>query len=371
MGKGSLSSPLDRHFPVSSMYEIISEIEHIKSLESDWLRLSNQMKSPMLSYEWFISCIQSFGNDKKIKIIVIRAEHGITALAPLWLTHANKIKHLEIIGVRELYEPSGLLYESQEALVELMDAIISLGYPVTLLRIPTNTPVASTANSAKGCFAITRGTASSQFIKIQSTWDNYLNGLSKSRRYDQRRKRSKLEKQGNISVKFLIPTIDSLENDLMLSYSIEDKSWKGKNGSSILKNRQLFDFLSNYTKLACKRGVLYICILYVNDEAIAMHIAIVEFDTFWVLKLGHLDKFSNFSPGIQLAAETIKHCHDESLKQYEFLGSSEAWQSSWANGEHEYNTILMYPYSLTSLLSFFFIGFSFIFRRLSLITSKE
>ena len=76
-----------------------------------------------------------------------------------------------------------------------------------------------------------------------------------------------------------------------------------------------------------------------------MHIAIVAYNSFWVLKLGYDETFSKCSPGILLAMDTIEYSFKQQLTHYEFLGSNEKWQHGWPVLQHQYCALLIFPYS--------------------------
>ncbi|MBT7064776.1 MAG: GNAT family N-acetyltransferase [Verrucomicrobia bacterium] len=88
----------------------------------------------------------------------------------------------------------------------------------------------------------------------------------------------------------------------------------------------------------------------ISDKRIAMSICIVENSQCCVLKIGYIEEYSDCSPSMLLAMETIKYAFEQQLASYEFLGSYESWQDMWTIGIRNYATVTLYPYSINSLL---------------------
>ena len=131
---------------------------------------------------------------------------------------------------------------------------------------------------------------------------------------------------------------------------VEDKSWKGAQGTSLIKNPKLRAFFETYLRKACEEGILRFCFIDIDNQPVSMHIAIESDKSFWVLKLGYDESLAKCSPGAQLAMDTIEYSVQQGLARYEFLGSEEVWQEAWPVESHPYFTVLIFPYSLGGLM---------------------
>ena len=335
-----------------TIIEIIQNKNALNSIASQWNERAKPFKSPLLSYEWFLSCTEAFYREEDIRVVVVRSGDNISAIAPLVIVKRNGIKWLELIGVSFLYEPCGLLYDSEDSLRALLKAILELRYPILLQRVPFNSPVArelSALTKFKGIF-VNRATSSSAYISINSDWEAYYTSISSQRRYDYRRKQKRVKKKGEISMEIFYPDPKKLDQHLERSFRIEAAGWKGRKGSALLTNKKLQKFFRIYTELACRDGVLRIFFFNIGRESAGMLIGLEYANRFWVLKLGYDEKWARCSPGIQLTMETIRYAFENRLEAYEFLGSEEPWQNIWPHYCHTYSSLIVYPYSLYGLI---------------------
>ena len=83
---------------------------------------------------------------------------------------------LELIGSSHLFEPSGLLYDTDSTLDALVRAVVDTRRPVVLARIPTDSPIAArfhTAARGRGMTFVKPG-ADTLAVPISSGWNEYL-----------------------------------------------------------------------------------------------------------------------------------------------------------------------------------------------------
>ncbi len=339
-------------------HEIIYSFEHyngnqLKRLRFDWDQLAYRFKSPLLCFDWFYCCAKTINKNDELRIIIVRQDNEIRAVAPFYVQKQKGYDRLELIGTSSLYEPCQIIYNDKNALRYLLEIAIRQKLPISLLRIPENDDINALCQSIKvrKSLIIKKKTSPSSYIDIKGDWDLFVRQLSSNRRYDLKRKRKKAEKLGDLAIECITPAAENFDFLFNLSIEIEDSSWKGVEGSSLLKNPQLKDFFQNYCKLAAQNKILRFFFLKINEKPVSMLIAIESQQTLWILKMGYHNEVSHCSPGIQLTHASIQHCFESKLKRYEFLGSAETWQSSWPTNRHRYLTILIFPYSLRSMIS--------------------
>ncbi len=336
------------------MIEVLSNKEKISTLRFEWNKLANEHKTPLLSFEWFFSCMEAFYSEKNIRVVILRSDNCVKAIAPLVIVKRKSIKWLELIGVSLLYEPCGLLYDNNDSLNKLLVGVIDLKLPVLLQRIDTFSPIIEefrTVATLKGLFT-EKETANSSYISVNSSWKSYFSSLSSQRKYDLRRKRRRAEKHGKVHVKIFAPNLAELIRHLDNAFLVEAAGWKGRKGSAMIKNRKLEKFFRLFLESACKKNILCLCFYYIAEKPVGMLIGLNDADCFWVLKLGYDEHWANCSPGIQITNETIRYAFESNLKSYEFLGSQEQWQSVWPIKTHSFSALVFFPYSARGIQAF-------------------
>jgi CelD/BcsL family acetyltransferase involved in cellulose biosynthesis len=236
-----------------------------------------------------------------------------------------------------------------------VDKIVSLRMPTALDRIPDGCGIEAKFRGLARYRGVvfTGKTASAAYVCTQGNWETYFKSISAQRRYDFQRKRKRMERMGQVSVRIERSyTSAGLMDALAEVFRIEAAGWKQRSGSALLANERVRNFIARYSELACRRRFLRLCFLEVNGHAIATILAVEYGHRFWVLKIGYDENWARCSPGIQLTMETIRYAFEEGLQGYEFLGSEEPWQATWPRERHALIALAFYPMSFTGCLGF-------------------
>ena len=64
------------------MIEIITDRDALAELKAEWDELANRFGSPLLEYDWFMSCLETINRNNQIKIVLVKSNKKIK----LWLT---------------------------------------------------------------------------------------------------------------------------------------------------------------------------------------------------------------------------------------------------------------------------------------------
>jgi CelD/BcsL family acetyltransferase involved in cellulose biosynthesis len=331
--------------------DIVRNCSALKALASEWEALAKSIGLPMLSHAWVLSCAEALYHEDELHIITVRVRGVLAGVAPLVTEVHGGITRLELIGVSYLYEPSGLLFDTDDALDALARAIVNLRKPVELSRIPADSPIISRLRSvARGrCLVVVGPVAGTVAVPISSGWSEYVARLSPRRRYDLRRARRRAEESGKITVRIHSPGPEDVERMFAEFVRIESGGWKARNGSSLSQRHSLRRFFLHYATRASQSGTLRFGFLDVDGRPIAAQLSVEYSDRLWVLKIGYDEAWSRCSPGWQLLAETMRDAFARKLKSYEFLGSDEPWLHGWATDGRDLCTLVCYPTTLLGL----------------------
>lgn len=357
---------------MTTTVEVIEQPELLAPLKAGWDALADKQRNPLVRFDWFYCCAQTINRDDPLRVVVVRNGEDIIAIAPLCLRQNRGITGLELLGSTTLYEPSDFLYTDADALAILLRSVARLGRPVVLLRIPDEAQWRGVIRRLRwrtGAI-LTIQTVASTFLRFASDWHDFFSHLSSRRKNDIRRKRRRLEALGTITTEFVCPDESRFSKIFDAAMAVEDRSWKGRQGSSLLKNTRLREFFEAYAQKARERGALRFCLLYLEERPIAMQIAVLEYETLWILKLGYDDVFARSSPGFDLTVETFHYCADHGVHRYEFLGSEELWQDEWPIERRRYMTVLLFPYGWRGLVGLGRVGGQFLMKSLGAFKAK-
>jgi len=266
------------------------------------------------------------------------------ALAPL-VERGGIVSRLEMLGVRELYEPMDFLYDDPSHLSTLAEALAGMGAVLCLGRLPADSPVIAALRKAyrlRG-WVHTLPAASYPYISLNGAWIEPERQFNAGRRSDFRRARRHAEKMGPVSYVMASPTPAELEPLLEVAYAVERSGWKADKGAALGVNSALGDFYRRYAAAACEKGILRLFFLCIGGHAVAMQLAVELHDRFWLLKIGYDEQFSRCSPGTLLMLHTLKHAATRGLSSYEFLGLTESWTSNWTQSLRPCVSLRAYP----------------------------
>jgi CelD/BcsL family acetyltransferase involved in cellulose biosynthesis len=322
--------------------DLLVDVAAVEALAREWSSFTQSSLQPMLGHDWNLAALCA--GHQPPRVVVVRRGQRPVAIAPLVLAGGAR---LEIAGARAAYEPTGFLYLDAAALAELCGAIVNLGFPVELRRLPVGSAEVRlfVAAAAGRGMLMTHGAAPAPFVTIDRPWETFENGLSSRRRQDYRRARRQLERAGTVTFDVSSPTPDNVAGALAEAMRVEAASWKGREGSSLSTHRELGPFFADLARRLAARGTLRIASLRVDGKCIATQICVEDADRWWVLKIGYDEAWADYSPGVQLMWDVVRHSFTRQLASVELLGTAESWLDTWSTHERAYCTLAYYPWT--------------------------
>jgi CelD/BcsL family acetyltransferase involved in cellulose biosynthesis len=189
----------------------------------------------------------------------------------------------------------------------------------------------------------------SPYIAIETSWDDYCNTISSRRRQDFRRARRRLNDQGEVTVDFHTPNLDELDNLLEEAFVVEQANWKGRNKSAINCRPDLKRFFTVYSRSLCESGKFIMSSLRLDGKMISVQLLVEHSRRWWVLKIGYDERWSKYSPGMQLMFETLREAFNRKLDGFEFLGSAEDWINIWPHKTHQFISLAYFPFNINGI----------------------
>jgi len=333
----------------------INSLAEIKDLRHDWNRLALAHQNPLLEFDWFECAAKCLHADDEPQVLVVSNRSGTpTAIAPLVLTNNGGSNWIQLIGSRQLYEPSGLIFDDTASLKTLLADIADLRFPVLLSRMdqqfmrrgPLAPPLV-----ASGAW-LTRPAAGSPVLDLDSDWDNFLQSMSSKRRYDYRRAKKRALQMGTVNFEVICPNRNDVDHVLTTALDVEDRSWKGSKGSSVTRNSNMYCFISKLCRRMADRGSLRVFFEYVGERPAAMALCIEDHGALWFIKIGYDEEFKSCSPGMLLLMEIVRHCCENDISRIEHLGTMDQWLTPWTSFVRPYSTLIHYPANIGGASSF-------------------
>jgi CelD/BcsL family acetyltransferase involved in cellulose biosynthesis len=331
----------------STTVETISDLPDLVPLEQEWNSLAAKFENPLLRHEWFLAFAQAYSHLYRPAVFVLRSslDRSIQAIAPLVTSRRAGFSRLHAWGNWILGEPTSLIYRDEEALWELLSALLRCGLPLSLDRVDATSPIVPALEELRprSSLLLARTSGSSLWVPLGSDWPSFEASLATNARRRIRTQQRLSKRFGQIELEVAAPDEDTLGPVLEEAFRVESSGWKRQQGTAILTDPPTERFCRLYGRAAAQLGMLRILFLRIGSEAIAVLMAIEYAGRLWEWKFGYDERWRKCSPGILLTHETLRYCCERGLVALEFLGKEELWERLWTNREHPYITLKVYP----------------------------
>ncbi len=173
----------------------------------------------------------------------------------------------------------------------------------------------------RGSPLLTREATLRPVLQRRASFDAYLGELAAARRKGYRRKLRDLEKRGRVSVH----VHRDLARDPALAtrfMEIERRGWKGAAGTALAAAPRDRAFFTECVARSAARGELYAVELQLDGVAIAMSVNFLVGETLFAFKIGFDEAFADYSPGILVELEGLRHLHEQQVANVVETGSA-------------------------------------------------
>lgn len=188
-------------------------------------------------------------------------------------------------------------------------------------------------------------------VKMGDDWDAYKRSCSKNLRKKMQRLSRRLDSQGkvdfacykNLSTEQVAPLMKQ-------GFEIEDRSWKGQAGTSVLGSPGMFEFFLRQAKALAADGHLCLSFLSCGDRPIAFEYGWISKGVYFSPKVAYDPEYSNFSPGHLLLWRLFERFHSsDQVSRVDFTGPATEATSRWATGSYPVGHVTAAPPGLVGL----------------------
>lgn len=171
-------------------------------------------------------------------------------------------------------------------------------------------------------------------VDLTGDWSNYQSERSRNFRRQLRKIAQRAEELGGVALSLHRPTdAGELERLLQRGFEVEDRSWKGRDGTSILKSPEMCSYLREQALLLAEMGQLELYFLEFGGQPIAFEYGMASKGTYFSPKVGYDEEYSHLTPGQLLRLKMIEQFFaDPARKTWDFLGplaeATDRWTTS-------------------------------------------
>ncbi len=180
-------------------------------------------------------------------------------------------------------------------------------------------------------------------LQLAADWQTFLAGRSRGLRRQIRRVRGRAEAAGTLRLQVLAGlSTAAVAKWLRIGLEIEDRGWKGRAASSVLKSPGMFDFYLEQARRAALWGQLRLVFLELDGVPIAFEYGWLSKGVYFSPKVAYDEAYAQLSPGQLLRAELVERFHaDRSCESIDYLGPSSRATADWSTEHYPVARVLI------------------------------
>lgn len=322
-----------------------SDIEKISDLENELNAfIAKTTQNPFANISFIKHHVTILKKYSTPKFLIFKIQGKIIGFVPIKVTNKHGVKTVEFL--LNYYQNPDFIFNpiyKDDCVRLFLDYILNhLNCQFIDLFFPTNSDNLDSLKqiTKKNMIPIQFEYANylnHAYLTVQSTWDNYLKIKGKNFIKKIRQMENKLEKAGKFSIKFI--EIEHNEQDILDQIlAIEEVCWKndwraekGVTNDPTLTNLWKWCNSAANTIPTFRRRIAF---LYLNDTAIAYHLAFEYQGTAYMCKTSFNNKYRHLYPGVYLVNEAIRDSFDSgNVQMIDFL-TSLPFHERWTRNNH-------------------------------------
>lgn len=150
-------------------------------------------------------------------------------------------------------------------------------------------------------------------IELCGAWEPYWRSLSSHHRQNIGNAGRRLARRGEVRFDLETnPSREQVETLLYSGFEVEDRSWKGRTGSSVFR-RRMFPFYLRQARQLAEWGHLALAFLRFSGRPIAFCYGMIAKGVFHYCKIGYDPDFASYSPGQLLLNDLLQRLREDPI----------------------------------------------------------
>lgn len=329
--------------------EEVNDIDTFRLLKDSWNELLQQCPDNdiFLTWEWLFHWWKYHGDDKKLRILLIKERDNILGIAPFMqstyhsgLLSVNALENICAINC----DRSGIVYgpDNHKVAVALLKHLEKLTEEekiiVRISHVPENSGFATLLWKSYREFADSliikkRVISTCPYIVLPETWEDYRNHYcpSKKRMKTLRYSLRALQRDRTVELKEFDGDDDSLKSQLQILFELHKNRWLAETGKSKFTERRTCDFYFEVSKVLRQNGWLSFTFLNVDGKPASI-IWGFKYNNAWMDMTPVFNpEYSKFSVGQIQIMKIIESAIREGLHKCDFLKGGSEYKSRWTS----------------------------------------
>lgn len=298
----------------------LTNVFDLRSAAAAWddLWWRSEVTAPTLRAELLANWLEQFASLQDFHAVVVEESGRFQAALPLVSRRLAKILPAGSLTGNPWLPCGDLLLdsmaESDGVLGALLSAAADLPWPLLWLN---DAVIDSPRWQAFGTVCREEGYSTVEQVRyrvakieIAENWDAFLKNLSRSHRQGTSKTLRHLEELGDLRLIMLSQLApEEVHSWLEKVFTVEDSSWKGSSGSSVLRTPGMSDFFLRQARMLAEWGQLEIALLELEGHPIASLFGFSAKGVYHAHKIGYDPQFGQYSPGQVMFWKILEQLH--------------------------------------------------------------
>ncbi len=342
----------------------ISTIEDFDQSKPAWNELlsGSESNNIFLTWDWLFTWWNVFGDDKELKILLVKNDGMLIGIAPLYISrNGNDKSFIKFLG--STYVASDHLdfisqKGSEDTVVSAIFDYLNLHSgewkAINLIDMNAQSKSIDLIQSCCGrtLYITTKKSGACPYLSLPQNYNLYLDSLTSNMRYNIRRKRRRFEDEyagSFIVIKEKSELSKAFEELIRLHVS----RMRIKKMNSPFHHTRFARFHRNLLNSVFDKGWVRLCFLKIENELIACLYIFKYGEKYFYYQSGFDPKWEKISPGFVLFSYCIENAILEGASEFDFLRGQETYKLNWTNNKRTSQQINLYKKDLKSRVSYF------------------
>ncbi len=320
--------------------EEVQTVDDLYAHQEEWRKLLSQSEDDHLfqTYEWMITWLESFWNNRPLKFLFVRDDTELVALMPLVLDEKGELwcRGSLVFPANDHTPRSDILYrgDPRPAIEAIADHLARSQPSVKLVlkkirRSSAFVSMLKSINEKHHFLERHEDSTISPVLYLQGDFDSYLKSKPKHFSRELKRKQRKLERAGKTQVRIITSGSDC-ESALDEIFEIERHSWKEQAGTAFSETVGESYLYREFARRCARQNWLRLFMLHIDENPVAYIYGVAYKNELYALKTSYNQEYRALAPGIVLFGHAIRDAFTQGFGAFDFLGQPSKWKESFA-----------------------------------------
>jgi CelD/BcsL family acetyltransferase involved in cellulose biosynthesis len=348
----------------------LQSLTEFRALAADWDNLwqRSDTKSPSARSHLVAHWTEHFAPNADFRAITVREDGRLVAALPLVSQHVKRFLTVGALPQNEWTSGGDLLVDPQADVPRVLDCLVDefsrTPWPLVWLDgvafEERRWCELQAALSRRRITTSLEPTDRVGQIEQAADWAAFESRLDGDFRRSRRRYAKRLLEAGATELKITRPqSPDEIDSLVHQGFDVEDRSWKGAAGTSVLRNEHMLEFYQGQARLLADSGHLELVFLVHQERPIAFAYIWRAKGIRFIAKLGYDEAFKQLGPGQTMIYLLLQRSYaEDDCPLVDFWGSLRPWNADWSTRTYPVGRLVLAPPRLASR------GLLFAYKRL-------